>query len=34
MESFSLLMQGLATAMQPMILMYALIGVTRGSARR
>jgi putative tricarboxylic transport membrane protein len=32
MESFSLLMQGLATAMQPMILMYALIGVTLGTA--
>lgn len=32
MESFSLLMQGLATAMQPMILLYALIGVTLGTA--
>ena len=41
MESFSLLMQGLSTALDPMILLYALIGVTlgtavgvRGSARR
>jgi putative tricarboxylic transport membrane protein len=32
MESFSLLMQGLSTAMDPMILLYALIGVTLGTA--
>lgn len=32
MESFSLLMQGLAAAMDPMILLYALIGVTLGTA--
>ena len=32
MESFSLLMQGLSTALEPMILLYALIGVTLGTA--
>ncbi|MBN8630147.1 MAG: tripartite tricarboxylate transporter permease [Rhodobacterales bacterium] len=32
MESFSLLLQGLSTALDPMILMYALIGVTLGTA--
>ena len=32
MESFSLLMQGLSTALDPMILLYALIGVTLGTA--
>lgn len=31
MESFSLLLQGLSTAMEPMILLYALIGVTLGT---
>jgi putative tricarboxylic transport membrane protein len=32
MESFSLLLQGLSAAMDPMILLYALIGVTLGTA--
>lgn len=32
MESFSLLLQGLSTALDPMILLYALIGVTLGTA--
>ena len=32
MESFSLLLQGLSTALEPMILLYALIGVTLGTA--
>ncbi|TXI03961.1 MAG: tripartite tricarboxylate transporter permease [Pseudorhodobacter sp.] len=32
MDSFTLLLQGLATALQPMILLYALIGVTLGTA--
>jgi putative tricarboxylic transport membrane protein len=32
MESFSLLLQGLGTALDPMILLYALIGVTLGTA--
>ncbi|NEY91406.1 tripartite tricarboxylate transporter permease [Tabrizicola oligotrophica] len=32
MESFNLLLQGLATALQPMILLYALVGVTLGTA--
>ena len=32
MESFSLLLQGLGSAMDPMILLYALIGVTLGTA--
>lgn len=32
MESFSLLLQGLTTALDPMILLYALIGVTLGTA--
>jgi putative tricarboxylic transport membrane protein len=32
MDSFSLLMQGLSTALDPMILLYALIGVTLGTA--
>ena len=32
MESFSLLVQGLSTALEPMILLYALVGVTLGTA--
>ncbi len=32
MSTFEFLLQGLGTAMQPMILMYALIGVTLGTA--
>ena len=32
MESFSLLMHGLSSALDPMILFYALIGVTLGTA--
>ena len=32
MDTFGFLMQGLATAMQPMLLLYALIGVTLGTA--
>ncbi|SEM85648.1 putative tricarboxylic transport membrane protein [Loktanella fryxellensis] len=32
MDTFGFLAQGLATAMQPMILLYALIGVTLGTA--
>ena len=32
MESFGYLWQGLSVAMQPMILLYALIGVTLGTA--
>jgi putative tricarboxylic transport membrane protein len=32
MSTFEFLLQGLSTAMQPMILMYALIGVTLGTA--
>ncbi len=32
MSSFDFLLQGLGTAMQPMILLYALIGVTLGTA--
>lgn len=32
MDSFSLLLQGLQTALDPMILLYALIGVTLGTA--
>ena len=32
MDTFGFLMQGLATAMQPLLLLYALIGVTLGTA--
>ncbi len=32
MDSFSLLLQGLETALQPMILLYALVGVVLGTA--
>ena len=32
MSTFDFLMQGLGTAMDPMILLYALIGVTLGTA--